>query len=207
MKLFAHPGASSMSVHILLRETGLPFELEMIDVKAKVRPDGTGYREVAGRGLVPLLQLADGASITENTVIAQFICDAAGRADLMPRQGSIARYQVMEWQSFVASELDKAFTPLFWGIGEDEEVAVRANLVLRLSEVDRALGQLPFLTGDRFTAADAYMFVIASWALFFAIDLSAMPNLRAYLARIGQRRSVTDALAAEGPGLVPIIAA
>lgn len=207
MKLFAHPGASSMSVHILLRETGLPFELEMVDVKTKVRPDGSGYRSVAERGLVPLLQLADGATITENAVIAQFICDAAARADLMPPLGSIERYRVMEWQSYVASELDKAFTPLFWGIGESEETAVRVNLVQRLSDVDRALGRRPFLTGENFTAADAYMFVIASWALFFGIDLEGRNMLRAYLARIGQRPSVIDALAAEGPGLVALVAA
>lgn len=207
MKLFAHPGASSMSVHILLRETGLPFEIEMVDVKAKVRSDGSSYGTVAERGLVPLLQLADGSTITENIVIAQFICDAAGRADLMPPQGSVERYRVMEWQSWVASQLDKAFTPLFWGIGADEELAVRANIVQQLSDVDRALGDRNFLTGDRFTAADTYMFVIASWTLFFVIDLEGMPTLRAYLARIGQRTSVMDALAAEGPGLVSLISA
>lgn len=111
LKLFAHAGASSMSVHILLREVGLPFKIEMGDVKAKVRPDGSGYGAVAGRGLVPLLQLADGATIAENTVLAQFICDATGRADLMPPHGSVERYRVMEWQSWVASELDKVFTP------------------------------------------------------------------------------------------------
>jgi glutathione S-transferase len=49
------------------------------------------------------------------------------------------------------------------------------------------------------------MFVIASWAFFFGIDLGAMPSLKAYLARIGRRRSVIDALAAEGPGLVAVI--
>lgn len=60
------------------------------------------------------------------------------------------------------------------------------------------------MTGDTFTAADAYLFVIASWALFFQFDFTSMPRLRAYLETISQRPSVQAAYAAEGPGLVAV---
>ena len=206
MKLFAHPGASSMSVHILLRELGTPFELEIVDVKTKLRADGSGYGAIAERGLVPLLVLPDGATITENAVIAQYLCDSAGRVDLMLEAGSIARYVVLEWQGFIAAELDKAFAPLFWPIGEEERSAVRQDLRQRFATVDGDLDGRDFLTGETFTAADAYMFVIASWASFFQVDLSGMPALRAYLVRIGRRSSVAAALAAEGPGFVSLLA-
>lgn len=204
MKLFAHPGASSMSVHILLLETELPFELEVVNVTAKTRADGSGYRAVAERGLVPLLQFDDGSHITENVVLAQYLCDLAGREDLMPRAGTIERYRVMEWQSFVAAELHKGFSPLFWPVDDTTKAFARARLQERLRLVDEALEGGAFLTGETFTAADAYLFVIASWALFFQFDLGAMPSLRAFLARVGQRPSVIAALAAEGPGLVSV---
>jgi glutathione S-transferase len=206
MKLFTHPGASSMSVHILLHETGLPFDLEVVNVTTKTRADGSDYRLVAERGLVPLMQLDDGTTITENVVIAQYLCDLAKREDLMPAPGTLARYRVMEWQSYVAAELHKAFSPLFWPVEEETKTFVRARIAERLKLIDKALAAQMYLTGDTFTAADAYMFVIASWSLFFQFDFSALSNLRAYLARIGQRDSVQAALASEGQGLVQIVA-
>ncbi|AXB80377.1 glutathione transferase GstA [Novosphingobium sp. P6W] len=204
MKLFAHPGASSMSIHILLHETGLPFELEIVNVTTKMRADGSDYRLVAERGLVPLLELDDGSAITENVVIAQFLCDMASREDLMPHAGTIDRYRVMEWQSYIAAELHKGFSPLFWPIDDEAKAFVRTRLEERLRMIDAVLEDSTYLTGDTFTAADAYLFVIASWSLFFQFDLSQMPNLRSYLSTIGKRASVLAAFAAEGPGLVQV---
>jgi glutathione S-transferase len=60
-----------------------------------------------------VLELDDGARLTEGPVIAQFIADHALRADLMPEAGSMARYRVMEWQNYITSELHKSFSPLF----------------------------------------------------------------------------------------------
>jgi glutathione S-transferase len=111
LKLFTHPGASSLSVHILLREIGAPFELEVVNVTTKMRTDGSDYRTAAPRGMVPLLVLEDGAHLSENLVIAQYLCDRADRHDLMPPCASMARYRVMEWQSFVAAELPRASSP------------------------------------------------------------------------------------------------
>lgn len=204
MKLFTHPGASSMSIHILLHETELPFELEVVNVTTKTRADGSDYRLVAERGLVPLLELDDGSSITENVVIAQLLCDMANREDLMPRAGTMDRYRVMEWQSFVAAELHKGFSPLFWPVDDETKTFVRARLSERLRMIDQVLDGKQYLTGDTFTAADAYMFVIASWSLFFQFDLSEMTRLRSYLYRIAKRPSVQAAFAAEGPGLVAV---
>jgi glutathione S-transferase len=107
LKLFAHSGASSLSVHILLRETELPFELEVVNAIEKVRAFGGDYRQINPRGMVPALELEDGTILTENLVIAQYLCDTAGRADLMPAAGTKERYKVMEWQSFIATELHK----------------------------------------------------------------------------------------------------
>lgn len=204
MKLFTHPGASSMSVHILLHEIGSPFDIEVVNVTAKTRADGSDYRSIAERGLVPLLQLDDGSSMTENVVIAQMVCDMAAREDLMPRAGSIERYRVMEWQSFIAAELHKGFSPLFWPIDDAAKAFARARLMERFRMIERVLGDRPYLTGETFTAADAYLFVIASWSLFFQFDLSEMPNLRSYISNIAKRASVQAAFAAEGPGLVDV---
>lgn len=205
MKLFAHPGGSSLSVHILLRETELPFELEVVNVTEKLRAFGEDYREINPRGMVPALELEDGTILTENSVIAQYVCDTAGRQDLMPASGTRERYEIMEWQSFIAAELHKATSPLFWPIGEHAKDFVRQRLAGKYRVVELALEGRLFLTGSRFTAADAYLYPILSWALFFRIDLSEFPNVKGFLRRMGRRSSVLNAIAAEGPGLVSIL--
>jgi glutathione S-transferase len=204
MKLYTHPGASSLSIHILLRETGLPFTVEVVNVTAKRRADGSDYRAIASRGMVPLLELDDGGRLTENLVIAQYLCDRAGRVDLMPPAGTMARYRVMEWQSYVAAELHKSFVPLYWPDVEPRtrELAV-ARIRGRLGYVEREMTG-PYLTGEVFTAADAYLFVIASWTRYFKIPLDDCPRLAALLELVGRRPSVHAALAVEGPGLVSV---
>lgn len=202
MKLYTHPGASSLSVHILLREIGAPFDLEVVNVTRKERPDGTDYRAVAQRGMVPLLELDEGGVLTENLVIAQYLCDRHGRTDLMPAAGTLARYRVMEWQSFTAAELHKSFVPLFWpSLEPDTRERVLARINGRLAFAERDLAG-PFLTGETFTAADAYFFVIASWTRHFGISLEPFPRIAALLGAIGARPAVRAALAAEGHGLV-----
>ncbi|EPR23480.1 MULTISPECIES: glutathione S-transferase N-terminal domain-containing protein [Agrobacterium] len=203
MKLYTHPGASSLSVHILLRETRLPFDLEVINVTAKVRADGSDYWKVARRGMVPLLELDNGETLTENLVIAQYLCDLAGRRDLMPEPGTMQRYRVMEWQSYVAAELHKSFVPMFWPIDEEMRTLVLQRIRSRLGFLDGSL-KGPFLTGETFTAADAYLFVIGSWARHFGIPTDEFSRVRNLLKLVSERQSVRDALNAEGRGLVVI---
>lgn len=203
MKLYTHPGASSLSVHILLRETRLPFDLEVVNVTAKVRADGSDYWTVARRGMVPLLELDTGEKLTENLVIAQYICDRAGRHDLMPEAGTMQRYRVMEWQSYIAAELHKSFVPIFWPIDDETRALVLGRIRNRLGFLDEGLIG-PFLTGETFTAADAYLFVIGSWTRHFGISTDEYPRLRNLLNLVSQRQSVRDALKAEGRGLVVI---
>ncbi|MBF7015034.1 glutathione binding-like protein (plasmid) [Novosphingobium resinovorum] len=203
MKLYTHPGASSLHVHILLREIGEPFDLEVVNLTKKIRPDGSDYRGVAQRGMVPMVELDEGGKLTENVVVAQYVCDRAGREDLMPAAGSMARYRVMEWQSFVATELHKSFGPLYWKISDEMRVIVVERINTRLAFAERDL-KGPYLTGDTFTAADAYFFVIASWTRYFEISLDPYPRIAALLQLAGQRPTVRAALKAEGHGLVSV---
>jgi len=64
-----------------------------------------------------------------------------------------------------------------------------------------AHGQLAgkeYLTGSRFTAADAYAFTILNWAGMLAVDLSPYANIGAFMQRVAARPKVREALRAEG---------
>jgi glutathione S-transferase len=56
----------------------------------------------------------------------------------------------------------------------------------------------PFLTGDTFTIADAYLFTVVNWTNFHHMDLSPFPHLKAFQARVASRPKVQEALEAEG---------
>lgn len=113
MKLYYSPGACSLAPHILLCEAELPHALVKVDTASHRTEDGIDFYTINPKGYVPVLELDNGERLTEGPVIAQLIADRAGREDLMPTAGSMARYRVMEWQSYITSELHKSFSPLF----------------------------------------------------------------------------------------------
>ncbi len=199
MKLFYSPGACSLAPHIVLRETGLPFDLVRVDLASHKLKEQDDYYAVNPKGAVPVLELDDGERLTEGPVIAQWICDRAGRTDLMPAAGTMSRYRVMEWQNYVSTELHKAYTPLFKpDFNEEGKAWFRAALRKRYQYVDGALARGDFLTGATFTAADAYLFVVTNWAGRMAVDLQGLSALDSFMKRVRARETVQAALAAEG---------
>ncbi len=199
MKLYYSPGACSLVPHIVLREAGLPFTLEKVDTAKHTLASGGDYYAINAKGQVPVLELDDGARLTEGPVIAQFIADKAGSATLMPVGGSLARLRVMEWQNYITSELHKSFTPLFNPKFDATAKALHSKLLRKKYEwVDGKLANSDFLTGDSFTAADAYLFTVTNWAKYVSLDLSDLQHLQAFVARVAARPAVHTAMKAEG---------
>ena len=76
MKLYYSPMACSLSPHIVLRETGLPFELVRVDLKTHtLAADGSDYLALNPKGYVPLLELDDGERLGEGPAIVQYLAD------------------------------------------------------------------------------------------------------------------------------------
>lgn len=200
MKLYFSPGACSLSPHIVLREAGLKFDLEQVDLAAKkLKANGANYREVNPKGMVPVLQLDSGEVLTEGPAIVQYIADQKPESGLAPKPGSLERYRVMEWLNFVTAELHKGFTPLFKPNTPDEYKQIaRNNLAERFAFVDGKLAGKSYLMGDQFTVADAYLFTIANWAAIQKIDIAQWSNLKAFVDRVRARPKVQEALKAEG---------
>jgi glutathione S-transferase len=198
MKLYYSPGACSRAPHIILRETNTPFTLVRVDLGQHRTQEGGNYYELNPKGQVPLLVLDDGNTLSEGPVIAQYIAEQAGRQDLLPPVGSLARYKVLEWQNYITSELHKSFSPLF---DPRIDAATKALFIEQLGKkykwVDSRLTGQSYLTGEQFTVADAYLFVITGWAPNLGVDLSQLVNLQAFLGNIARRDSVKAALAAE----------
>jgi glutathione S-transferase len=199
MKLYFAPNACSLSPHIALRETGLGFELEKVDLRAKRTASGEDFLTVNPKGYVPALRLDDGQILTEGAVIVQWIADQKPAANLIPPAGSMERYRVLEWLHFIGTELHKGLSPLFGKVAPEEyKTTVKEKLASRFAFLSKAVEDRPFLTGATFTVADGYAFyTLRTWRRVVKPELPT-PSLQAYFERIGARPAVRAALEAEG---------
>jgi glutathione S-transferase len=201
MKLYYSPGSCSLSPHIVLREAGMDFQLERVDLKTKTTETGADFTAVNDKSAVPCLDLGNGEVLTEGAVIVQYIADQKPGSKLAPANGTLARARVQEWLNYIATEIHKSFTPLWRAdaYGEQGVAAARAKLKSCFAYVDGRLAQAgPYLAGGDFTVADAYLFTVLNWAPLKGIALAEWPALSAYHALVAQRPAVRSAMIAEG---------
>jgi glutathione S-transferase len=198
MKLYYATATCSLAAHIALREAELPFTLVRYDLKAATLDGGGRLEDVNGKGYVPVLELDSGERLTEVAAILQWIADQVPATGLAPAAGTMARYRLVEWLSFVGTEVHKIFWPLFHdGSGEENDKA-RVRLGKSFAWAEAQLGDKPYLMGETFTVADAYLATTLNWTRAAGIDLNAWPHLKDYRNRVRARPAVTAALLAEG---------
>ena len=199
MKLYYASGACSLSPHIVAREAGIAIDTVKVDLTTKKTEDGQDFLVLNPKGYVPALCLDNGQILTEGPAIVQYLADQKPASRLAPSAGTMERYRLQEWLSFLGTELHKSFSPLFnQASADDAKRAAKENITKRFTYLDQKLAGSKYLMGETFTVADAYAFTIVNWANFVGIDLKPYPNLSAYLGRIGARPKVQEALKAEG---------
>jgi glutathione S-transferase len=201
MKLYYAPGACSLSPHIALLEAGLPYDLVKVDLRAKKLENGDDFLKVNPKGQVPALSLDGGELVTEGPVIVQMIADRAAAKNLAPARDTAERYKLLEWLNYITTELHKNLGPMYSPVLADDAKAFFK---------DRTMGKFKYLEtqfadhrdylmGKQFTVADGYLFTMLMWATDrLGFDLSGLPNLMAYKARVAARPKVQEALTKEG---------
>lgn len=199
MKLYFSPGACSLAPHIVAAEAGVPVDLVKVDLRARKTEDGRDYTTINPRGYVPALDFGEETPLTEASVIVQYLADTKPEAGLIPPHASSARLRVQQWLAFISTELHKGFSPL-WNPATPDSVreSTIARLKTRLADVDKTLATRPYIAGDSFGVADAYLFTVLGWTKPLNVDLSPYPNVAAYLGRVAARPGVQSAMKAEG---------
>lgn len=200
MKLYYAPGACSLSVHIVLAESGLKYEAEAVDIRSVPHKTAHGQllTDISKKGYVPILVLDDGSVLTEGAVIVQYIADQVPLKNLAPANGTMARYHMQEWLNFIASEIHKGFGPL-WFAASSEETKKMAleRLEKRFTLLEQQLADQDYLMGD-FCVVDAYLFTCLNWTAHLKVSLKAYPKLQKYLERVAARDLVQQVLKVEG---------
>ncbi|WP_437509649.1 glutathione transferase GstA [Sorangium sp. So ce1099] len=199
MKLYFSPGACSLSPHVVAREVGIELTLDKVDIASKKTSSGRDFAAINPKGYVPALELDDGEVLTEGPAIVQYLADQKPEAKLVPPPGTMARYRVQEMLGYINSELHKTYGSLFNPkTSPEQRQGSEEYLRKRYGVIEAALAKGPYLFGEQFTVADAYLFTVTNWSNFVKLDLSAFPNLLAYQRRVAARPAVQGAMRAEG---------
>ncbi len=191
-KLYYKPGACSMAVHVILNELNVPFEaIKQDDLKA---PD---FLKINPRGQVPLLMIGD-EPVKEGAAIITWLLDTHEN-DLMPKSG-LERAKALEWLMWANASLHPACGRMFGLHKMPLDEATKAQLApLFLSavqslwdEAEARLEKTKYLAGDKITAADILLAVIANWGV-------GQPgaNVKRVLKDVIARPAYQKALAAE----------
>lgn len=198
MKLYYAPGACSLAAHIVADEADLRLQLEKVDLKSHTTENGQDYYSVNPKGYVPAIQLDDGSMLTENIAVLSYLADKMAHKLHTPAPGAMEHYHLEEWLGFITSELHKSFAPLFHDAPDEAKREAKEKILQRLAYVDKQLADKDFLMVGRFTVADAYLYVMLTWAKKMKLDLSRYGNLTAFFALMSRRDSVKRALREEG---------
>ncbi|AKU94553.1 Glutathione S-transferase [Labilithrix luteola] len=198
MELYFSPLACSLATRIAFYEAGASATYVEVDTKTKTTLDGRDFRKLNPLGLVPTLRTDDGAVLTENAAILQYVADRVS-SDLAPKEG-FARAQLQQWLCFIGTELHKAIFGIVFDKSTSAEIKAYAfeKGKSRWEMLNTHLTGREFLL-DQFSVADAYLVTVLNWCQVTPIKLADYPALDAYLNRLRARPSVAKALAEELP--------
>lgn len=203
MKLFYAPGACSLGIHVLLEESGAPFEPTILNIRegAQFKPEFTGLN---AKSKVPTLQRDDGSVLTEFPAIAYWIAASFPAAKLMPAtvEGQTRALEATDYAvaTMHMQGFSRMFRPVNFSPSEGDAEAVKARGLeifnKGLTVMDKALEGRDYVAGE-FSFGDAALFYVSFWAAE-RLKLQLPPNVAAHYARMKARPAVQRVMAREG---------
>ena len=204
VKLWFSPGACSLAPHVLLHESGVPYEAVPTNVFEGAQLTDA-FSRINPKKRVPVLSV-DGELITEVPAIATAISDLAPERHLMGRT-PLDRARVYEWMAWLSGTLHGQGFGALWrperfsddpGLFESISAKGRMTISDCFDTIESKLSG-PFSAGGAFTAVDPYLLVFYRWGNGIGFDLPAThPNFTDFARTLVQRASVASALTAEG---------
>ncbi|MFT3720755.1 glutathione S-transferase family protein [Pseudorhodoferax sp.] len=206
--LFYAPKTCARASHIALAESGLPYRIQRLDF-AGGEQRSPAYLAINPKGRVPALQTPRGI-LTETPAILAFIAQSAPAAQLAPLDDAFAFAQLQAFNSYLASTVHVAHAHRTRGARWADDAAAQESMQRKVASNMRdcfeliAAGMLqgPWVLGERYSVADAYLYTIASWLPGDGVPLDTLPQIQAHQARMEERPAVRKALAEEAAGQV-----
>jgi glutathione S-transferase len=185
LKFYHSPWSRSSGVFWLLEELGLPYEMELVDIRA---PSGVpeDYRSIQPNKKVPAID-HDGTIVTERAAICLYLTEAFPEAGLGPQTSDKSRPALLTWLVYCDSVFDPAVAARAQGWEYPSKNFSFGSFDDMVRNVEEALAERPYVAGDKFTAADTQLASGVHYALDVLKVLPDRPTFRDYLARVTGR--------------------
>jgi glutathione S-transferase len=193
----------------LCEELGVPYEIKHYAREPRTNLAPADYRALTPFGAAPVITDGD-LVLGESAAIVEYIIATHGVGRLTVGPGAANYTDYLFWFHFangslMPSAMMDMIAHLFAAkMGPLPDL--RARLDRAYEQLEARLGQVSYLAGDEFTAADILsVFPLTTMRMFAPRDLAPYPSIRAYLARIGERPAFQRAMAKSDPGFtVPL---
>lgn len=203
-QLFYYPSNASLLPHMMLHEIGAAHELVLVD-RTREAHKAAEYLRMNPNGLIPVLIDGD-ATLYETAAIALYLTEKHPEAGLAPLPGETGRADFLRWMVHLTNTPQAEFQPWFYPHKFADGAAAQADvkeigrhrMERNFERIAGALGEGPYLLGERFSAADLFLFMLIRWGRAMPRPPREMPRLSALAARVVERPGVLAALAAEG---------
>ncbi|MEZ0306995.1 MAG: glutathione S-transferase family protein [Ramlibacter sp.] len=212
--LTIHHLGTSQSERILwlCEELGVPYQMQKHERDAVTRLSPPALLALTPMGTAPVIE-DNGLVLGESGAIVEYISAKYGGGRLVLKPDHPDYAQFLYWFHFANSSfqavMGRSMTLSRTKLPADNPVvaSIKGRLERALGSVETRLGEVPFLAGQEFTAADIMIvFSLTTMRVFFPLDLTPWPNIRAYLARLGERPAYQRAMAKGDPGFTPMLA-
>ncbi|MDJ0656900.1 MAG: glutathione S-transferase family protein [Xanthomonadales bacterium] len=193
MKLYWCPNTRATRALWMLEETGLDYDLELIDIRNPEAPRDPDFSRASPMGKVPALSDGD-VHMADSAAIGIYLADRYPESGLAPALDVAARGPYLWWMLFTPAVVEPCMAekvaqatpnPVSHGWGDFDSM---------LATLEQGLAGGPWILGDRFSAADV---MVGSTAYFLKVFgmLPEMPVVEAYVQRCLDRPAYQRALA------------
>jgi len=195
----------------LCEELGIPYALKVYERDPQTMLAPADYKALHPMGAAPVITDGD-IVLAESGAIMDYVIARHGGGRLAPAPEDPAYPDYLYWLHFANGTLQPAMGRMMilgrldLQAGNPVQAAMAARLERALGLVAARVGQVPWLAGAEFTAADIMtVFSLTTMRSFHPVDLAPWPAILGYLARIGERPAYRRAMAKGDPGMAPLL--
>lgn len=199
--LYSAKGSCALAVQIALLEAGTPHSVVSLDF-ANQQQRSPEYLAVNPKGRVPALVTERGI-LTETPALLLYVAQRFPEARLAPLDDPFALARMQELHSYLASTVHVSHAHGRRGARWADEASSHADMQRKMPQnmidgfnvIEQHYLQGPWVLGEAYSVADAYLFTVASWLKSDGVDIALFPKVAAHTQRMLQRPAVQKALA------------
>lgn len=189
---YTNPMSRGRIIRWMIEETGADYDTIVLDYASTMKQEP--YLSINPMGKVPAI-VHKGHVVTECAAICAYLADAYPDAGLAPATTDRADYY--RWLFYAAGPVEQAVTNKSMGVEPDARQQMMAgygNYDLAVDTLEKAVSAHPYITGERFTAADVYVGSQLGWGTTFG-TLPKRDAFMTYLERVMARDAYKRATA------------